>query len=74
MTTLLESAFEKISALPEMEQNIYAKNILDELEVTCSDEYAKNKEELANVLSDIEAGTATLLSHDEVWSKIEAKK
>ena len=32
MTTLLESAFEKISALPEIEQNIYAKNLLDEIE------------------------------------------
>jgi len=32
MTTLLESAFEKISALPEMEQNIYAKNLLEEIE------------------------------------------
>ncbi len=32
MTTLLETAFEKISALPEMEQNIYAKNLLDEIE------------------------------------------
>jgi len=32
MTTLLESAFEKISALPEIEQNIYAKNLLEEIE------------------------------------------
>ena len=32
MTTLLETAFEKVSALPEMEQNIYAKNLLDEIE------------------------------------------
>jgi len=32
MTQLLESAFEKISSLPEMEQNIYAKFILDEME------------------------------------------
>jgi hypothetical protein len=74
MTTLLETAFEKISALPEIEQNIYAKNILDELEFTYSDVYVKNKEELEGVLSDIEDGTATLLPHDEVWSKIEAKK
>ena len=32
MTTLLETAFEKVSALPEIEQNIYAKNLLDEIE------------------------------------------
>lgn len=32
MTTLLETAFEKISALPAIEQNIYAKNLLDEIE------------------------------------------
>jgi len=32
MTTLLEAAFEKVSALPEIEQNIYAKNLLDEIE------------------------------------------
>ena len=32
MTTLLESAFEKISTLPEIEQNIYAKNLLEEIE------------------------------------------
>ncbi|PHS31497.1 MAG: hypothetical protein COA92_07960 [Sulfurovum sp.] len=31
MTTLLETAFEKISALPEIEQNIYAKNLLEEI-------------------------------------------
>ena len=29
MTTLLETAFEKVSALSEMEQNIYAKNLLN---------------------------------------------
>jgi len=29
---LLESAFEKISKLPEIEQNIYAKFILSEME------------------------------------------
>lgn len=74
MTTLLETAFEKISALPESEQDIYARNILDELEFTNSDMYVQNKEELAGVLSDVEDGTATLLSHDEVWSKIEARK
>ena len=32
MTTLLETAFEKISALPEIEQNIYAKNLLEEID------------------------------------------
>jgi len=32
MTRLLESAFEKISKLPEIEQNIYAKFILSEME------------------------------------------
>ena len=32
MTTLLESAFEKISNLPEIEQNIYAKSLIDEIE------------------------------------------
>lgn len=32
MTTLLESAFEKISNLPEIEQNIYAKILMEEIE------------------------------------------
>lgn len=32
MTTLLESAFERISNLPEIEQNIYAKSLIDEIE------------------------------------------
>jgi hypothetical protein len=32
MTQLLESAFKKISSLPEIEQNIYAKFIIDEME------------------------------------------
>ena len=31
VTTLLEKAFEKIAGLPEIEQNIYAKNLLDEV-------------------------------------------
>ena len=32
MTELLESAFEKVSKMPEIEQNIFAKFILEELE------------------------------------------
>ena len=32
MTTLLESAFKKASTLPEIEQNIYAKILIDEIE------------------------------------------
>ncbi len=33
MTTLLERAFEKASQLPEMEQNILAKQLLEELNI-----------------------------------------
>lgn len=32
MTKLLDNAFEKISQLPEIEQNIFAKFILEEIE------------------------------------------
>ncbi|MEA3498101.1 MAG: hypothetical protein U9R16_03475 [Campylobacterota bacterium] len=32
MTKLLDSAFEKVSALPEIEQNIFARFILNEIE------------------------------------------
>lgn len=32
MTQLLETAFKKLSALPENEQNVYAAQILQELE------------------------------------------
>ena len=74
MTTLLETAFEKVSALPEIEQNIYAKNIIDELDYRDSDSYLQDKKYLNGVLNDIESSTATLISHDEVWSKIETQK
>lgn len=74
MTTLLETAFQKISALPELEQNIYAKNLLDEMSYTNSDDFVKDKVYLEGIVKDIDEGTATLLIHDEVWSKIEAQK
>ncbi len=32
MTQLLEKAFKKVSALPEIEQNVIAKWLIDELE------------------------------------------
>lgn len=32
MTTLLDSAFKKIETLPEIEQNIFARFIIDEIE------------------------------------------
>ncbi|RLA64143.1 MAG: hypothetical protein DRQ78_06325 [Epsilonproteobacteria bacterium] len=32
MTTLLETAFKKVSALPETEQNIYARIFIEEIE------------------------------------------
>ena len=32
MTKLLDSAFKKVSQLPEIEQNIFARFILDEIE------------------------------------------
>ena len=32
MTKLLNSAFEEISKLPELEQNIFARFIIDEIE------------------------------------------
>ncbi len=33
MTTLLEKAFEKASQLPDIEQNILAKQLIEELEI-----------------------------------------
>jgi hypothetical protein len=72
MTTLLETAFEKVSALSESEQNIYAKNILNELAYKNSSEYAMIKKDLEARLADIESGKTALLSHEEVWSTIEA--
>lgn len=74
MTTLLEKAFEKISTLSDLEQDKYAKNILMELEFSQSDVYLENKKELERILAEINDGSATLLSHEDVWSKIEARK
>jgi len=53
MTTLLETAFEKISALPEIEQNIYAKNLLEEIESEKRwDSFFSESEDLLSQMAD----------------------
>ena len=53
MTTLLESAFQKISALPEIEQNIYAKNLLEEIDAEKKwDSYFSESEDLLSQMAD----------------------
>jgi len=72
MTTLLETAFEKASSLRE--QDWIASYLLDEMSYKNSEQFLKDKEYLEGVVEDIDNGSATLLTHDEIWSKIEASK
>jgi len=74
MTTLLEKAFEKASSLPQSEQDWIASYLLDEMSYKNSNQFLKDKEYLEGVMEDIDNGSATLLSHDEIWSKIEVLK
>jgi len=74
MTTLLETAFEKASSLPQSEQDWIASYLLDEMSYKRSDQFFKDKEYLEGIVEDIDNGSATLLTHDEIWSKIEALK
>lgn len=74
MTTLLETAFEKASSLPQSEQDWIASYLLDEMSYRNSEQFLKDKEYLEGVVEDIDNGSATLLTHDEIWSKIEASK
>lgn len=72
MTQLLESAFEKISNLPEMEQNIFAKFIIDEVESENKWDIAFSQtedllEEMANeALSDFEGKETESLDIDKL--------
>ena len=67
MTELLESAFERVSKMPEIEQNIFAKFILEELESEKKWEssFAKSEnvlERLANeALNDFENGKCEVI-------------
>ena len=74
MTTLLEKAFEKTSSLPQSEQDWIASYLLDKMSYKNSNQFLKDKEYLEGVMEDIDNGSATLLSHDEIWSKIEVLK
>ena len=52
MTKLLDNAFQKVSALPEIEQNIFARFILDEMEQEKSwDKSFSNSEELLSLMA-----------------------
>jgi len=72
MTTLLETAFEKISALPEIEQNIYAKNLLDEIESEkkWDSSFSESEDFLShmadNALEDFKSNNTTPLNQDEL--------
>lgn len=67
MTTLLETAFEKISALPEIEQNIYAKNLLEEIasEKKWDSSFSESEDVLSqmadNALEDFKSNNTKLL-------------
>lgn len=74
MTSLLEDAFEIASSLPQSEQDWIASYLLDEMTYKKSDQFLKDKEYLEGVVEDIDNGSATLLTHDEIWLKIEASK
>ena len=50
MTQLLNSAFEQISKLPEIEQNIFARFIIDEIESEKKWEQNFANNEVINVL------------------------
>ncbi len=72
MTTLLEKAIEKISALPEIEQNIYAKNLLDEIESEKRWEhlFSESEELLSEMaekaLKELKSGKTTLLKQEQL--------
>ncbi len=74
MTTLLETAFEKASSLSQKDQDWLASYILDEISYKQSDTFLEDKVYLEGILKDIDNGTAKLLTHDEIWSQIEASK
>lgn len=74
MTTLLEDAFNMASSLPQSEQDWIASYIIDEVSYKQSEQFLKDKEYLEDIVEGIDNGTATLLTHDEIWSKIEASK
>jgi len=53
MTTLLENAFEKVSQLPDIEQNRYARLILEEIEAEKKwDRLLGDSEELLATMAD----------------------
>ena len=62
-TTLLQEAFEKASKLPEPEQNVLAKILLDELQWTKSFRASQNAlEKLANeALTEFKQGKTEIL-------------
>ena len=72
MTTLLETAFEKISALPEIEQNIYAKNLLHEIESEkkWDSAFSESEDMLSQMaddaLSDFKNSDTKLLNQDQL--------
>jgi hypothetical protein len=64
MTKLLESAFEKISTLPDMEQNVYARFIIDEMEseLAWSSAFAKSEDLLEDMANE------ALEEFENIWS------
>lgn len=54
MTQLLNSAFEQISKLPEIEQNIFARFIIDEIESEKKwEQNFANNEDLVSMMADL---------------------
>jgi len=54
MTKLLDSAFKKVSSLNEIEQNIFARFILDEIEYEkkWDNSFAKSEDLLSNIANE----------------------
>jgi len=71
MTTLLNSAFEKITTLPEIEQNIFARFIIEEIE---SEKQWDNSFSLSEDLLGNMAHEALIDFHNNKTSKLDLEK
>ena len=79
MTTLLETAFEKASSLPEIEQNRFAKLLIAEIESEKEWDrlFGESEEILAKMadiaLEDYNNGKTKPLTQEQLWSPIPIK-
>lgn len=71
MTTLLNSAFEKITTLPEIEQNIFARFIIEEIE---GEKQWDNSFSLSEDLLENMANEALIDFHNNKTSKLDVEK